>query len=295
MQTSNMCYRIQAGKIQVTEIPVDGCKLPIYRNEVQHVQPIALPGREHDEWRLFTLGQIVAIAEMMTPWATWWCTPSKSDRKVGDFGEHIGVANVRQSSVWLTTTMEPCVAVTTAFHEAFHLAEDYLTLEEMQTLNRGIVSAPCLPDSDRNRYLTSSTEVRANAFEGWAYSQWLRGRMPAYYRGMPADERVWTLIYRGDLGVRVARRGLIKRDRMPVALAARLAERSMAQQAYDYGRRGSIAAWVNLKAARAWLFDPIPVPTAPPVNRAASRSSVQPQPHGPLASRPQATVSRQRS
>lgn len=296
MQASNSCYRIRGGVVTVTEIPVDGCKIPIYRDEIKNVQPVALPGREHDDWTFYTIGQVAAIATTMTPWATWWCTPNKTGRKVGDVGEHIGIAHIRQSSVWLTTNMEPCVAVTTALHETFHIAEDYLTLQEMQTLNRGIISAPCLPDSERNRYLTSGSEVRANAFESWAYSHWLRGRMPEYRRGMPADERIWTLIFRGDLGLRVARRGLIRRDRMPAALAARLAERSTLQLAYDYVRHAAIAAWKGLGAAARWVADAF-VPQTPaqvtaPQPATASKPSGQRQLGGRPPSTPRATVSR---
>jgi len=106
--------------------------------------------------------------------------------------------------------------------------------------------------------------------------------MPEYRRGMPADERVWTMVYRGDLAVRVERRGLIPAARMPAHLRHALAQRDVAQLGHDYTRRGVTAAWNLLRSAVDWFRSP---ETAAPVMAAASSPGGQAKSLKPSKSR----------
>lgn len=99
--------------------------------------------------------------------------------------------------------------------------------------------------SDYNEYWCRPIEVRARAFAAWGYSHWLLGRTPEYRFRMPPHERLWTMIYRGDLGLRLARRRLIPTDRIPEVLRQRMAERGDCQMVFDAVRRVCMAiiAW----------------------------------------------------
>jgi hypothetical protein len=72
---------------------------------------------------------------------------------------------------------------------------------------------------------------------------------------MAADERVWTMIYRGDIGLRAARRGLVPEDRMPEVLRQRMAERTDSQWVFDAGRRVVVGAGGFVAAAWEWVAD----------------------------------------
>lgn len=232
---TDILYKIQAGRVSTRTIPAEGVTLPVFRRE-DFRQPVAVSGLQPGEWDAWTLARVTDIANRMTPWAAWWCSPGKQGVSATG-GKTYGIAHIRQSAVWLSTAESATTAIQTALHEAMHVAEDWLTLAEMQSPAAGTPDAIALPDGVWNDYYCKPIEVRANAFASWPYSYFLRGRMPEYRRGMPADERVWTMIYRGDLAVRVARRGLIPADRLPDAPRVRLGERSVDMLAWDYGCR----------------------------------------------------------
>ena len=72
---------------------------------------------------------------------------------------------------------------------------------------------------------------------------------------MPADEQVWTMIYRGDLGLRVACRGRVPADLMPEAPRRRMAERGDGAKVSDAVRPMLAATWIGLRAAADWVVD----------------------------------------
>jgi hypothetical protein len=246
------CYQIKAGRIRTTDIPVDGLRLPISRR-LDFRAPLAFAGVEDSAWESHTLTQVAEIATRLTPWTTWFCAPSIPGG--ADWIDTKGTAYVRQSSAWVLSSLSTIEAVRFALHEAMHLAEDWLTADELQVINDGMVSTLDLAAGDYNSYYASAIEVRANAFMHWAMTYWLRGKLPEYRRGMPADERVWTMIMRGDLGLRVARRGLIPADRMSEALRLRMAERGDGQRIVDAIRPVVTATVKGLKAAGEWILD----------------------------------------
>jgi hypothetical protein len=258
-------YEIVGGNVSTQEIPKAGVELKVSRR-MNFRQPIALDGIEDAEWSSYTLGVVAAIASQMSPWAKWYCSPRRND-DTGKTGTSSGWAHIVQGVGWLSSETAAAKAVSYALHEVMHLAEDFLTAAEMAALNAGILGVPDLPAGDWNAYYTAAIEVRANSYEAWAYSYWLRGRTPQYYRGMPADERIWTMIYRGDLGLRVARRGLIPADYMNPALRQRLDKRTDSQMVFDAVRRAAVGTWKLAKATwtcgvDAWRTDP-GVQTAP--------------------------------
>ncbi len=104
-------------------------------------------------------------------------TPDKQGVGEGG-GKQSGVAHRKQSGAWLRASSFATETVRTALHEAMHLSEDCLTDKEMVALNSGIIAVPELPPGTWNDYYTAAVEVRANAFENWAYSYRLRGKLP---------------------------------------------------------------------------------------------------------------------
>jgi hypothetical protein len=244
MPTPATLYIISGGRVSERQIPPEGLpihqrRLDVYAKSTAKADPKA---NEQEHWRSFTLDRISGLTAAITPWATWYCCPLIVDSDDKAWGK----AHPKAARAAIKTTIHPTDAISTTLHEAWHLAEDHLTLAEMSAVKAGIENAPELPDSAFNRYYIASIEVRANSFECWAYSYILRGRTPAYYRGMPADERVWTMVLRGDLGRRVARRGLIPVDRQPDHIKAFLAQRSTTQKLMDVTARMMSAAFVHI-------------------------------------------------
>jgi hypothetical protein len=264
-------HRIRAGEVFKSIIPAAGLRLKVSHLEDYRYQSVALGGTEHAEWSAYTLEQVTEIAERLTAWATWYAAPGFEKQLGQEWIHACGRAYPIQGAAWLLTDQTPTRAIHYAFHEALHVAENWLSLAEMQTLNAGIVAGPDLPEVDWNTYYKTAIEIRAEAFANWAYSYWLRGRMPQYHRGMAADERIWTMIYRGDLGLRIARRGLIPADRMPEALRRRLAERGDGQKLIDAVRPVAAATWRGLAAAVDWVIDAFRPDVAPMVKGRATK------------------------
>ena len=70
------CYKIHAGRITETEIPITGLLLVASRESLSGINVIALTGVEDDDWASYTLGCVADIATTITPWATWYCSPA---------------------------------------------------------------------------------------------------------------------------------------------------------------------------------------------------------------------------
>ena len=75
------------------------------------------------------------------------------------------------------------------------------------------------------------------------------------------------MVFRGDLGLRVARRKLIPADRMPGALRHRMAERGDGEKLWDGSRQVGLATWNGLAAAYEWVADASVRMMWPPVKR----------------------------
>jgi hypothetical protein len=157
-------YEMKGGNVAIREIPKAGISLKISRRADVR-RPLALPGAEDGEWPTYTLDQVTAIATQMTPWARWYASPRRDDDTNAN-GTSTGKAHIVQGTGWLSTESQATSAVSYALHEVMHLAEDFLTADERQAIDDGIVGVPDLPKGDWNRYYTSAIEIRANAFGG---------------------------------------------------------------------------------------------------------------------------------
>jgi hypothetical protein len=102
------------------------------------------------------------------------------------------------------------------------------------------------------RAAAARSEVRANAFEAWAFSYWLRGRMPEYYEGCPMMNGSGRPFTAATWGLRIARKGRISADRMNPILRQRLNERSDSQKTFDAARMMITGGWRCLAAAVVW-------------------------------------------
>jgi len=163
MPTSNTCYQIRAGRTRTTAIPAAGLPLPVSR-QPEYRAPIPFAGDEHPDWISHTLPQPTEIATRLTPWATWFCAPSIPTPE--DWVTYGGMAYKKQTAVWLLSCQSTLVAVQLAFHEAMHLAEDFLTLSEMQTLNAGLVSTLDLSPGRLSRLLRRRRRGAGKQFRG---------------------------------------------------------------------------------------------------------------------------------
>ena len=129
---SSPCYKIRAGHVTALDIPAAG--LPVFSSrESSNVRLVALPGAEHEDWSSYTLDCVASIAQTMTPWATWYCSPDAKD------GNDIkpstnGMAYWTRDAVWMRTSRHPDGAIEAAFHEAFHCCEYWTTGEEIAVL-----------------------------------------------------------------------------------------------------------------------------------------------------------------
>jgi hypothetical protein len=204
---------------------------------------IALPGTEHADFECYTLHVIADIATRLAPWATWYCSPDAIDG--ADIGpETYGMCFGTCDVVWLRTSRHPNEAIEAAFHEAYHSCERWMTGDEINALRIASERGPWIERrSAYNEYWCQGHEVRARAFASWANSAWLMGVEPKYRWRMPRHERLWTAIYRGDMAMRAARAGRIRRELMPTSLRQRMAERTDSQVAFDAARRFAKAAW----------------------------------------------------
>ena len=239
---SSICHQIRAGRVTAREIPDAG--LPIVTSKSSSsVRLIAQPGVEDADWASFTLPAIAQIAQVLTPWCTWYCSPDAEDGTDIEKTTN-GLAYWTRNVIWLRSSRHADSAIPSALHEAFHSAEFWLTADEIQSLRDASAGGPDMPRVDTyNTYWCRGDEVRARAFAGYAYSHWLMGTVPTYRWRMPAHERTWTMIIRGDLGVRVALRGRIPVSQMPDSLRQRLAQRSDTQKVIDAVCYGIAGVW----------------------------------------------------
>jgi hypothetical protein len=219
------------------------------------VNLIAFAGIEEPNWSSFTLGCVADIASVMTPWATWFCSGDATD---GDDITQItdGIAYNSRNVIWLRTSKHPNFAIDSALHEAYHSAEKWLTADEIKVLRIASERGPVMARQDAyNDYWCRRSEVRARAFAAWGYAHWLMGTTPSYRWRMPAHERLWTMIYTGDLGLRVARKGYIHASRMPEVLRQRVADLGDGARMMDAGRKVVGATAKGLRAAIEWVVD----------------------------------------
>jgi hypothetical protein len=239
---SSHCHQIRAGQLTATEIPAAGL-LVLTSKSSSKVRLIARPGVEDADWASFTLPAIAQIAQVLTPWATWYCSPDATDGTDIEKTTH-GMAYWTRDAIWIRSSRHPDDAIPSALHEAFHSAEHWLTGDEIEVLRAASAGGPDMPRiTDYNIYWCRGDEVRARAFAAFAYAHWLMGTVPDYRWRMPKHERLWTMIVRGDLGLRVAARGHIPANRMPEILRQRLAQRSDTRKVIDAVRNGLVGAW----------------------------------------------------
>ena len=276
------CYTIRAGEVGRQDIPEEG----VLVFERSHFHFSALPGDEHEDWESYTLACVAEIATVLTPWATWYCSPAydEPENAVVKAG---GFAVLDSDVIWLTTSGHAKWSVQTAFHEAYHSAETWLTGCEIQAVRKAACNGPGMPrQTPFNDYWTSGIEVRANAFAGWALSHWLLNRQPEYRWNMPDHERIWTAVYRGDIGLRAARRNRIRREMIPDVLWSRLNARSEWEALFDSGRNSVVAAGKGIAAACRWGYQQFsPASPAPAAAKANTATPSIPASRLPVATR----------
>ena len=267
---TDTCFKIQAGRIERLHIPADGLELVVSPSPSVLHQPLAQPGKADEHFEAWSLTHVAEIVTRMTPWATWYVAPAFG-HVGGYFKEQFGGLALVLSGVGLIRSCwDPAWTVRTAMHEAWHLAEDYLSAAEFESVDMAARSGPQWPDAPSFRdYYSKPVERRARMYEAWAMSAWEAGGTPAVDKRAP-HTLVFGRVYSGEIGFRVARRGLIPAPRMPEHLRQRLAERSATQKTFDAIRRSASAAWDWV--ADAWRSGSV-VPgaqTAEPVFAAAA-------------------------
>jgi hypothetical protein len=244
MNTS--CYRIRAGRVTEMDIPAAGLPIFASKESLSAVRLVALAGVEHPDWSSYTLGCVAEIATRLAPWSTWYCSADATD---GDDISAVddGLTYNSRNVIWLRTSKHPDTVIPAALHEAYHLCEKWLTASEISALRTASERGPVMDRMDAfNTYWCSGKEVRARAFAAWSYSHWLMGTVPTYRRGDAKYIKLWTLIYTGGLGVRMARH--IPASRLPDVLRQRLAQVTVGQKVMNATRSG-------LRAAGEWILD----------------------------------------
>lgn len=204
----SFAYQIRAGQVRRISIPARGLTIPTPGAISEADRVRALPGTEPEHWQGHTLAVVRRIATRLTPWATWWLAPATGR------DEHAGEAHCYRDMVVLKLDMTRRYAVSTAFHEAWHIAEQYLDASEIEAVNLSLSSG----HDWRDDYYGSAVERRANAFADWAMLALETGR-PLMDRRRP-ETVAFHLVYSGGLGLRMARRGLIPKRLMTLKLAA---------------------------------------------------------------------------
>lgn len=116
-------------------------------------------GGEDENFEVFTLPIVAEIAARLTPWACWYWAPG------WDAMEHYGGhAWGTDSLAVCCCALEPVRAVSTAFHEAWHLAEALIRPDLLADLDRQLATGPSWPGD----YWPRAKERRARAFENFA-------------------------------------------------------------------------------------------------------------------------------
>ncbi|CAH2606163.1 conserved protein of unknown function (plasmid) [Rhodovastum atsumiense] len=203
---SSTAWHIVAGRVEEVTIPAEGFEIDLglacngYR---------LLPGNEDDNWRDFTLGKVAEIATRLTPWAEWWCSPNLPlHEEIGEVG---GVAYGQPQVGLVRSCWRPEFSISTAFHEAWHLAEPWLTYEEAMAVQAATKRGPEWPTD----YLRRECERSARAFQNWAMSTLeTGGGRPG--RGAPMHYKAFWSVYSGEVGQRaLAKRGVVRPERRP--------------------------------------------------------------------------------
>lgn len=196
-------YRLADGAVEEIEIPAEGLEVATSRRDL--AQPLhLLTGYEDPHWRSYSLPVVAELAQRLTPWATWWAAHgfSGSAYVSGRAWLWSGVAVVR-------STLDPWNAVWVALHEAWHLADDWITLDERQAMDAAIARGPSWPTP----YLGDPWERRARLFQSWAVALH-EGGSTIVDRRAP-EVAVMAMVYRGELGRRVMARHSAAPDQRP--------------------------------------------------------------------------------
>lgn len=138
------------------------------------------------------------ISARVAPWANWWWGPTiegdwraptdGSDRHPG------GLALARSAVIMLTTAGAPTWTVRAAYHEAFHVLDDWLTLDERRVLDAAVDRGPTWPTP----YLSSRVERRARLFEGFA--MYLHEGGSVIVGSRTPEARILAAAYDGPIG-----------------------------------------------------------------------------------------------
>lgn len=250
-------YRIQAGRVDWLEIPSEGLSLGLLE-ELGPRAPRMLQGRAEWTFETNVLEQVADIATRLTPWAVWWCGPLFFGcQKIGD--EWAGYAWGQHHTACILTCYAANHAVSTAYHEAFHLADYWLSRDERMAMDEAVMRGLLWPTD----YLRRPFERRARLFEHWAMKQHeapagaragrLGAALDAALRALRSkEERVMEMVLSGELGRRVASRGLIPADRMPDTLALELESCPAVGRMRDT-TRAALARWHQHRADAAIL------------------------------------------
>jgi hypothetical protein len=97
----------------------------------------------------------------------------------------------------LRSSLDPWHAVSVAYHEAWHLEDDRLTLAERQAMDAAIAHGPAWPTA----YLADPWERRARLFQSWAMSMHEGGGVIVGRRA--PETAVMAAVYDGAIGRRV--------------------------------------------------------------------------------------------
>lgn len=187
-------YKIGAAGIEEMELPGGGLEVAVSRCDL--AAPLwLLPGYADPHWPSYSLAAVAELAQRLTPWATWYAAPSYSGS-----AEVLGSAWIRQGVAVVSSAQDPRSAVSTAYHEAWHLADDHLSLAERQAMDAAIARGPAWP----TLYLANPWERRARLFQNWALVLHEGGCVSADRRA--PESLVMARVYSGELGRRVVAR-----------------------------------------------------------------------------------------
>jgi hypothetical protein len=181
----------------VTSPASDGALAPVH----------LIPGEHHEDYESFTLPIIAEIAIRCTPWATWYLSP-----KFFDCASY-GGKTWREAEIAIChTTSHPPFAISTAYHEAWHLAEWHLRPDLLAALDARLATGPDWPGD----YYPRPCERRARAFSYFAMSLIEGCRAVVAGPAAPIESQIFWLVYSGTFGremiaARSPKRGIIPR------------------------------------------------------------------------------------
>lgn len=156
---------------------------------------------EHVDWQMVK-SHINRHIFRVVPWAKFWCAPSFSG--CANFS---GMAWGREGVALLRTTDNGNHALETAFHEAWHLLEEWLPESLLGPLDAALARGPGYAPQwsrelggGREDYLSRACERRARFFSRFAMNVVDGGGLPDFM-GNPSSP--WNVAYRawsGELG-----------------------------------------------------------------------------------------------